>query len=1652
MAQLNDDFSDGDLYSNPVWKGNTGKFETDSFQKLHLKAEAVTSQAYLSTPSEAVVDGVWQFYCEISKSTSSSNLAKVFLISDQESLDGPLNGYFVKIGGTKDEISLYRQDGSEEAIIIDGLDKRIESTPVQVYVKVSRDPLGNWQLESKLEEETSYYKEGSAFDNTHTTSKYFGLYCKYTSTRSTAYYFDNIVVNGSPLADQTAPKVISQTILSYNQLAIGFNKALHKTSAENFAHYLVADNDISEIRYHNDTVIISFVNAFKNASAFTLKIRGIEDEHNNTLADTTLEFYYFEETAAYWNTILINEFLPDPTPALSDLPDASDAEFIELYNPGPHPHNLLGWTIDGKALPEYILPAGAYLIVCPVKYDSTFANYGPSLGINSWPSLSNSGASLVLKDKNALLIDSLTYDAEDYLEGISLERVFTKAPCSINFNYKACSDKNGATPAAINSVHSTENDLEAPQLTGIRVPKADSIEVSFSEKVYLNIPYTDRIAINDTLSPLKVVYLDRDSSHIAIILQDDLPSEQIYKLYFEEVYDCNGNLDTDIRSSFYLDLEPPGLLGFELLDTAQIKLQFSEKLLKPEAERESNFIFRHPDNLVKKAVLSEDSLSVILNFTSALSPSDRSPLLFTGLEDLHDNRIADTLSINLTYFTDIAHVKPLNAHVLEVSLKQQASFVSLMNKENYTLDRSIGHPNKIIYEEETNIIRLLFEEALDANKDHELSIGSLFNKQSKPLTTPIYRFFFDTKSPEIDSLNIIDNFKLSFTFDEALDTSYTNEVKLFINQELTNFQDLIIDSNQLQIRIPEGLAQEKWYYFAFEGLSDSSGNFSKPNKEYKFYYDQQAPRLDSAYVFSHSKIMLIFNEAIMPEDIGVNHFIQKLKGIRTQSIKFYLLEPNHVLISSTETINLDTISFELSNFADHNYNQITKPINVKIIHQRATIGHISPLSEYEMLLNFTSDISLFDLKNENFLLNDETPESVNLIDPYSIKLLFTHPFRESIHYNLQYSYQEHTQTLKFEYQDYIDNLTLNLAGIVDIKLTTKLNSSTAEDVTNFFIPSIGHPEAALYIKEQNSIQLFFTSGFKADSLYRLEVKHLSNVDSTTLPSSIHLIGKAHTPTTHALLFTEIMAKPSAATPLPVAEYIEVYNASNQILQLSQIRLADAQKTVSLPNYWLAAGEYLTLCATTDLESLSKFGKCLGITSFPNLNDDADILQLINENDEVIHSVAYDDSWYNNATKNTGGWSLEMIDKGLPCQEKINWRASDHPNGGTPSSVNSVTESRPDNVAPTLLETLADDSLHITIVFSEKLDQNVLNEISIVLDDIPLNLMLLSLEGYKIKAELEEPLKVGKTSALYIDHLKDCSGNVQFNRQFAEVILPEAHSDDDVLISEILFHPRSGGVDFIELYNNSNKHINLKQWKLKNQDGNTSLLSQQTLIIKPSTYIALTPDVDHLMADYPKATEKNCIALESFPNLLSEGGQITLLDQRNCIMQQVDYTPDWHHPLIQETRGVSLERLNWESDENDHNNWQSAASSVGYATPTAPNSQRMSTHERLLAHALQVEPQIFYPDQSGFRDFASIRYQIAGNGNIANLKIFSARGQLVRSLAKNISIAEEGFFNWDGTDDHQKRVKNGYYIVWLEVFNPKGNVSIFRSKVAVGSKY
>jgi len=204
-----------------------------------------------------------------------------------------------------------------------------------------------------------------------------------------------------------------------------------------------------------------------------------------------------------------------------------------------------------------------------------------------------------------------------------------------------------------------------------------------------------------------------------------------------------------------------------------------------------------------------------------------------------------------------------------------------------------------------------------------------------------------------------------------------------------------------------------------------------------------------------------------------------------------------------------------------------------------------------------------------------------------------------------------------------------------------------------------------------------------------------------------------------IVINEIMADPDPAINLPNMEYVELKNRTNFSINLKNWNFSSLTSTKKIPDVTISPNGYLLLAGT---DAVNQFYNNYGIpvteiASFPSLLNNGTSISLSDSNNVTISSVSYSSSWYNDANKEDGGWSLEQIDFNNPCGGQSNWLASNNPNGGTPSAINSVLANNPDITSPSIDRVIVVNADTITLLFTEPIDfSTLLNPLNYVFDN------------------------------------------------------------------------------------------------------------------------------------------------------------------------------------------------------------------------------------------------------------------------------------------------------------------------------------------------
>ena len=364
----------------------------------------------------------------------------------------------------------------------------------------------------------------------------------------------------------------------------------------------------------------------------------------------------------------------------------------------------------------------------------------------------------------------------------------------------------------------------------------------------------------------------------------------------------------------------------------------------------------------------------------------------------------------------------------------------------------------------------------------------------------------------------------------------------------------------------------------------------------------------------------------------------------------------------------------------------------------------------------------------------------------------------------------------------------------------------------------------------------------------------------------------------------------------------------------------------------------------------------------------------------------------------------------------------------------IEELIPDSTPPQIAAISVRDSSSLILSFDELLSADV-SDFTLVS-----NVSTLMVESATLQADQTSILVVFSQpmdpSILYegtISGVQDLQGNA-LQPTTIEWIYAVAAKAGDLLLNEILFDPRGNGSDYVEIVNVSDRYLDLESLVISNESSGNNEVIESTLILAPKQYLLLTEDVAGTQADY-FTSNPNRMVEQDLPSFNNSDGNVTLIQDDNTI-DAFDYDEDMHFVLLDDTDGVSLERISLGAPTQQRSNWQSAAQTIGFGTPGLPNSVRVGA---VGGAGIKLQKQTFSPNQDGSDDVLVVEMVYNKPGYVVNATIYSELGFPIKRLANNQLVPTEGALFWDGIGDDGRRALIGAYAIKVEAFHPDGDV-------------
>ncbi len=1442
--------------------------------------------------------------------------------------------------------------------------------------------------------------------------------------------------------DKTAPEVSKIEILNLKTLKLTFSENVDSLTLINKSNYQISNMNLSALNFQTkNTVNLQFSNNLDSATLYQIEIKNIKDCAGNAL-NTSLEFGIGRRAKLHdlvISEIMANEILPTSTTE----PRVPQAEYLEIYN-RTNSLIMLGNLILKDATSEIKMPntfikPKSYLVLTSTTKSSLFDDKNV-IGVTSFITLNNTGEELVIKDSANNVIHSISYtdawykNEEKRKGGWSLEMIDTDNFCAESANWTASIDSKGGTPARPNSVLGKVQDNTPPQVTSFAIQNENQIVLTFNELIEeSSLKNLGNYLINNGLAVSSITVESRQK--VILNLNQKINANVIYELKINGLKDCGGNTLT-YNTSFGLGRLP---LKNEILiteifadESPQVGLPLVEYL---EIFNNTNSVLTlnglqlsdaTSNTRLPNAILQPQEYAILCSSTRIDSFTRIVPKpKVIGVSSFPSlNNTGELLTISRIDNKEVIHAVNYSDTWYKDAVKRQGGWslemIDIQNlcgeEENWTasIDPSGGTPsrqNSVFASKPDLTPPQVSNLALIQNPDERLQI--IFSEKMDTLTLKQVENYQISNSLSIKKIELIDEKIVRLTFDKKIED---NLLYTLIIRNVKDCSGNLIEENSLSFG--KGKTPNFHELLITEIMADPTPVVKLPEREYVEIYNNTDAVLNLSDVYFHDESTRV-----------------RLSGI---------LRPREYAVLCASSVLKEFISL----FPDRRF------IGLSSLPSLTNGGE-------KLALKNEKGNTLFSITYSDTWYKDEVKKQGG----WSLEMIDTNnPCGEAENWTASENPLGGTpafqNSVKGSNPDLIppavNELVVQNSTILSIRFSEKIDSLSLSKIENFsFTPNLSIRQIDL--QNEKEINLILETPLQVETQYILQIKELKDCSGNVSANLSFPFGLGAVPAFQEIIITELMPDPSPVVNLPESEYLEIYNTTQKVLSLGGMSLTNQTTTTKLPFQVLFPKEYAVLVPnSTVAEFKRKFpsAKVIGLSPWVSLPNNNGRLTLRNSRGQMVFDLAYSNDWYKDIEKKEGGWSLEMRDLTLPCLESINWEASKDLNGGTPAKANSVNSTLSDNTPPILLRAEAVSNTQIRLIFNEKLDSlSTINaqyqvDNNLKIDKIQFDYLL----PYQVNLTFTQNFERNKLYTILVRSVRDCSGNAVINTAQATFVLPEQGQKGDVLINEILFNPPTYGVDFVEIYNISDKYLNLQNWRLGNANTNY-LISKDIYIFPPKTYLVLTKNKKQLKSQYPQGIDSLFLEMPSFPTYNDDKGTAILYNDLGEELDRLDYDKNFHFRLLDDRNGVSLERISFSAPTNDRQNWHSAGSPT-FGTPGYKNSQaRPDNAPRTLASdCFTLENKVFTPDGDGFQDLLLIYYACNAVNVTANIFIFDAQGRKIRTLAQNLLLSASGFVQWDGTDDSYQKARVGQYAIFIELFDLQGNVQRIQLNAVVGAKF
>ncbi len=252
----------------------------------------------------------------------------------------------------------------------------------------------------------------------------------------------------------------------------------------------------------------------------------------------------------------------------------------------------------------------------------------------------------------------------------------------------------------------------------------------------------------------------------------------------------------------------------------------------------------------------------------------------------------------------------------------------------------------------------------------------------------------------------------------------------------------------------------------------------------------------------------------------------------------------------------------------------------------------------------------------------------------------------------------------------------------------------------------------------------------------------------------------------------------------------------------------------------------------------------------------------------------------------------------------------------------------------------------------------------------------------------------------------------------------------VRINEIKFLTGESEPEWIELINDGDEPVSLKDWAIADRED--TVIIDTAAYIFPNQFKVITESKS--LTDFYEVADTLLLEIENLPTLNNSEDMVRLIHPAGEMIEEIHYTDSWLEG--ESWRKPSIERINIKLAADSRSSWGPSTDESG-GTPGRVNSIFSDFSSSKMKISLKPNP--FSPDGDGYEDHAVISINLPVDAARIRLEIFDILGRKIRTLSDNRFSGSTQSFVWDGRDDHSQKARIGIYIIFLQILNDRNGI-------------